>query len=270
MTLSWTAGAGATSHDVYLDTVNPPVAFLGNQAGTTFEPATLAPNTWYYWRIDELGSGGTAEGDVWSFKTGAGQATAPSPAHGEPGVVLMPTLQWTPGAGTDTQDIYFGTSEASVASATTTSASYEGNFAGGTSTFIAGPLSGMTFYYWRIDSVTPEGVTKGEVWQFRTGPSKASTPSPSDFATGIDVDTLLTWAAGTGGAKHDVYFGTSFTDVLNADTGDAEYAGRQPGTTFDPGGGLAADTWFYWRIDEVAADGTTVTTGDVWRFKTAP
>jgi hypothetical protein len=66
--LSWTAGPGAISHDVYFGTSNPP-PFLDNQSLTTFDPGTLAYNTSYYWRIDELNSSGTTTGTVWSFIT---------------------------------------------------------------------------------------------------------------------------------------------------------------------------------------------------------
>ena len=42
--LSWTAGSGATSHDVYFGTSSPGT-FLGNQTATTFEPGTMANGT---------------------------------------------------------------------------------------------------------------------------------------------------------------------------------------------------------------------------------
>lgn len=72
--LGWTAGAWADGHDVYFGT-NPtpgPGEFQGNQAETTFDPGSLAPNTMYYWRIDETNGYGTTTGEVWSFTTGAG------------------------------------------------------------------------------------------------------------------------------------------------------------------------------------------------------
>jgi hypothetical protein len=65
-TLSWSAGFGATSHDVYFGTTYPPEA-RGNQSGTTFNPGTLALTTTYYWRIDEVGGSGTIIGDDWNF-----------------------------------------------------------------------------------------------------------------------------------------------------------------------------------------------------------
>ena len=67
--LGWTAGSNANSHDVYFGTA-PPGDFKGNQAGTTFDPGVLQPNTTYYWRIDEVNDAGTTAGTVWSFKTG--------------------------------------------------------------------------------------------------------------------------------------------------------------------------------------------------------
>jgi len=65
--LSWSAGDGAISHDVYFGTEGN--EFQGNQTGTSFDPGTLEMETAYSWRIDEINSGGTATGDVWTFTT---------------------------------------------------------------------------------------------------------------------------------------------------------------------------------------------------------
>ncbi|MHC4537619.1 MAG: hypothetical protein ACYS6K_27110, partial [Planctomycetota bacterium] len=66
--LSWMAGAGATSHDVYFGTSSPP-PYIGSQSLTTFDPGTMAYLTKYYWRIDEFNTCGTITGTVWSFTT---------------------------------------------------------------------------------------------------------------------------------------------------------------------------------------------------------
>ena len=69
--LNWTAGALASSHDVYFGT-NPvpgPGEFQGNQAGTTFDPGSLASAMTYYWRIDEVNDDGTTTGPIWGFTT---------------------------------------------------------------------------------------------------------------------------------------------------------------------------------------------------------
>jgi len=65
--LSWSAGDGAISHDVYFGTNGS--EFQGNQTGTSFDPGTLAMETTYSWRVDEINADGTETGDVWSFTT---------------------------------------------------------------------------------------------------------------------------------------------------------------------------------------------------------
>lgn len=65
--LSWSAGAGATSHDVYFGPVDPP-AFAGNQAAVTFDPVgDLTRGATYFWRVDERNAAGATPGPVWSF-----------------------------------------------------------------------------------------------------------------------------------------------------------------------------------------------------------
>ena len=72
--LSWTPGSGATSHDVYIDVVNPP-SFICNQTATTFDPGWLGTGITYYWRIDEVNGWGKTEGTIWTFTS----ATEPPP-----------------------------------------------------------------------------------------------------------------------------------------------------------------------------------------------
>jgi chitodextrinase/pimeloyl-ACP methyl ester carboxylesterase len=66
--LSWTAGSGANSHDVYFGTVSPGT-YRGDQTEMTYDTGTMANNTTYYWRIDEKNDGDTITGNVWSFTT---------------------------------------------------------------------------------------------------------------------------------------------------------------------------------------------------------
>jgi len=68
VTLSWMPGLTAASHDVYFGESSPP-AFIGNQAGTSYDPGMLVKGKTYYWQIDEVEADGTTKhtGDVWSF-----------------------------------------------------------------------------------------------------------------------------------------------------------------------------------------------------------
>ena len=69
--LSWMPGAASISHDVYFGTTDTPT-FTRNQTDSTYEPGTLAENTTYFWRIDEVNNLGTTIGISWSFTTEKG------------------------------------------------------------------------------------------------------------------------------------------------------------------------------------------------------
>jgi hypothetical protein len=65
--LAWLAGRGALSHRISLGTESP--AFQREQPGLTF-PASAAPREHgrtYFWRVDEVGNGGSATGSLWRF-----------------------------------------------------------------------------------------------------------------------------------------------------------------------------------------------------------
>lgn len=66
--LSWIAGRNAESHNVYLDTSNPP-DFVKNKRTPTLDTGRLEPNTLYYWRVDAVTADGIVPGEVWSFRT---------------------------------------------------------------------------------------------------------------------------------------------------------------------------------------------------------
>jgi hypothetical protein len=91
-------------------------------------------------------------------------------------------------------------------------------------------------------------------------PGPASNPTPLDATVGHASNTDLSWTAGVDAVSRNVYFGT------NPSPGASEFRGNQTATTFDPG--TLANGTYYWRIDEVNADGTT--TGPVWSFAVGP
>ncbi|MBN2133528.1 MAG: LamG domain-containing protein [Sedimentisphaerales bacterium] len=106
-----------------------------------------------------------------------------------------------------------------------------------------------------------EIMTRGE------DPRKAGAPSPGNGSVAtLTVAQTLSWSAGQGASQHDVYFGTDAEAVGTADNSSPEFQGSQPGTSF-PLAGLVefGGGDYYWRIDEVAADGA-VQTGYLWKF----
>jgi hypothetical protein len=68
-TLSWSGAASGVTFDVYLDTVNPPVAKVATgQSAASYAPAMLEATT-YYWKVVAFNAGGQTAGPVWSFLT---------------------------------------------------------------------------------------------------------------------------------------------------------------------------------------------------------
>ncbi|MFB0524190.1 MAG: alkaline phosphatase, partial [Phycisphaerae bacterium] len=267
-TLSWIRGAGAVSHDVYFgesfNDVNDGIGgtFQGNQTETSFTVGLaefpysdgLVPDTTYYWRIDEvndLDPNSPCKGDVWSFMTGPGYATQPDPANNAVGVAIDATLSWLPGLTAATRDVYFGTSSPPPFIRNQAESSYD-----------PGPLEVGTTYYWRIDEIEADGTTiyTGDIWIFTIAPGYATQPDPANDGFVVVLDTTLSWLPGPTAATHDVYFGTS---------SPPPFIGNQTAASFDPGP-LEFGTTYYWQIDEVEADGTTVYTGDIWSFTIAP
>jgi len=127
------------------------------------------------------------------------------------------------------------------------------------------------FFRGLIDDVRlySKALTEAEIAEAMRGdPLLAAALEPSPVAT-VDIREAasLRWLAGSTAATHDVYFGTDKDAVAAADRDAPEYQGNQPGTSL-PLGGLVefGGGAYYWRIDEVEADGTTIHQGAPWKF----
>jgi len=94
--------------------------------------------------------------------------------------------------------------------------------------------------------------------------------SPGRDAVGIDPDVVLRWQPSPITETSDVYFGTSFDDVSNADRGDPRgvlVSQGQTASTYDPEGLLEFGQRYFWRIDEVTSPPESIVhQGIVWSF----
>jgi hypothetical protein len=90
--------------------------------------------------------------------------------------------------------------------------------------------------------------------------TKATKSQPRDGVTiGLTSVSKLKWKAGVNAKSHKVYFGTKIDELsLLAEV-------QSPGCDELPE--LEEGAKYYWRVDEVWADGTVIT-GDVWSFTT--
>jgi len=107
-------------------------------------------------------------------------------------------------------------------------------------------------------------ISGDEIYKIYTG-GRAINPNPADDAKYVHLDTHISWKAALDVNLHDVYMGTSFDDVNNADTLSSVYKGQHDSNSYDPCG-LESDTTYYWRIDEVN-DNNTIK-GNIWKFTT--
>lgn len=91
-TLTWTAAAGASSYDVYLDTNNPPTTLVATVSGTSYtvSPA-LSYNTTYYWYVVPKNCAGAATGC--SANTTSFTTSPPPPANDECSGAITVTTQ---------------------------------------------------------------------------------------------------------------------------------------------------------------------------------
>jgi Gylcosyl hydrolase family 115 C-terminal domain len=281
VSLSWSPGETAASHDVYLgdnfDDVNGATpdsnTFRGNQTGTYYVaglpgyayPDGLVPGTTYYWRIDEVNDADPNspwKGPVWSFSIPPKTAYNPAPADGAESVAVDTTLTWTAGFQTKLHYVYLGDNFDDVNSATV-------GMPQGTTTYTPSGLKKAKTYYWRVDEFDGAGTYKGDVWSFTTEGAVRG-PNPANGAVDVKPTTLLTWTAGAPAASHEVYFGTDADAVKNATKISPEYKGSKAlgDESYDPGK-LDLETSYYWRIDEVnAANADSPWKGNVWSFTT--
>jgi hypothetical protein len=281
VTLGWSPGDFAASHDVYFgdnfeDVENGAAdTFRGNQplettfyiagfAGFAF-PDGLVPGTTYYWRIDEVNEADPNspwKGNIWSFTIPPRTAYNPLPADGaefvDPNNLV---LSWTPGYGGKQHTVYIGDDFDQVNNA-------EGGTSQGPTTYTAGTLELGKVYYWRVDEDDAVNIYKGDVWSFTT-PGAVGNPVPANGAVDVKMTATLSCTAADSAVSHEVYFGNDKDAVRNADKNSPEYKGSKAlgDESYDPGK-LSWYANYYWRIDEIDNVGNTQK-GPLWSFMTA-
>jgi len=283
VSLGWTPGDFAASHDVYFSDNLADVealaaeASLGNRPSTNFVagfpgfpyPEGLVPGTTYYWRIVEVNESNPEspwKGTVWSFMIAPKTSYNPNPADGAESVDLDVWLSWEPGLGAMLHHMYFGDNFADVNDGT--GGMYKGPMS--FSEYTPGTLKLAKTYYWRVDEFDAIETYKGHVWSFTTQGAVGSL-KPSNGAVDVKQTQIITWSPSVYAASHELYFGTDKDAVKSADTGSPEYKGTRDlgAETYDPGK-LEWDTTYYWRIDEVNnANTDSPWVGPVWSFTTA-
>ena len=255
-TLSWTAGAGATSHDVYFGVTSPP-PLVTNTAGATHIPGTLLPNKKYFWKVVAKIGGGTAGSGIWSFTTQAGlvppaKPLLTAPANNAAAAPLPVILKWKAVAGATSYDVYLGTAATPPLIASVTGINYTPN----TNLITTG-----TIYYWFVVAKNGSGAAASLTWKFKTkaAPNPPKNPNPVNLATGVSRTPTLQWSAAAGATSYDVYIGT-----VPGLSGPPTF--NTTGTTYTPSTALLAGKKYYWKV--VARSATGKASSAVWSFTT--
>jgi len=135
----------------------------------------------------------------------------------------------------------------------------------GTGSPVSGEIDDLRIYDKSLTAEEVRLAMRGDI-------TLAWNPSPANGSTPYIRDVLpLSWSPGDKASGHDVYFGTDFDTVSDADASDTDgiYRGRQSTTIYNPPEGVE---WgggpYYWRVDEYNTDGTT-SKGTVWTFTVA-
>ena len=125
---------------------------------------------------------------------------------------------------------------------------------------------------WESPTITQEAIPSQYLSVERPFPRK---PDPADGTIIKDTWVPLSWEPGDYAASHNIYIGEDQDEVL-AGTGDT-FKVNQTNTDYAVGfigfpypDGVVKGTTYYWRIEDIEADGTTTHSGPVWSFTIAP
>ncbi|MEA3226690.1 MAG: hypothetical protein U9Q07_12140, partial [Planctomycetota bacterium] len=170
------------------------------------------------------------------------------------------TFSWTAGFASKLHTIYLGDNYDEVSNAT------DGTPLG-TASYDPGTLEREKVLYWRVDEFDGFETHKGDIWAFTT-PGAVGNPQPANGAVDVQMNSMLSWTTADNAASHELYFGADADAVKNATTASPEYIGPKAlgAESYDPGG-LAWNSSYAWRVDEVYPTGTVK--GLAWTFTAA-
>ena len=196
VTITWTAGTGATSSlirygtstGVYTTTIDP--------AASPQTISSLVNGTPVYYQVGAKNAGGT----TWSVEYSVTPAALPQAPTGISATAGngQSTISWTAGTGGTSSSIRYGT----------VSGSYPSQLNSVSSPYtITGLANGTTIYY-QVGAVNGGGTTWSA--QYSILPTAAAPTSASSItATAGNGQATITWTAGAGAASSLIRYGTT-------------------------------------------------------------
>jgi len=178
--LTWIAGAGATTNNVYIGDDEDAVAQGTIAAVETTEASlvvgipdaplapSLTPGTTYFWRVDAVVDDTILIGNVWSFSVAPETAYGPAPADGARVMGPNVILNWHAGLGAIVHYVTVGESFDEVDTAELGLGAELAE-----TTLDIGPQASGEIIYWRVDELNGDTgeFIQGSVWSFVTAMS---------------------------------------------------------------------------------------------------
>ncbi len=134
-----------------------------------------------------------------------------------------------------------------------------------------GPVGGS--FIGSIDDIRiyNHALTQTEIRELIPLELYATLPYPRNGAKDVSDNPTLTWRSGINRAQHELYIGTSPSEVMSAEVTSSDiYQGRQAVDSYTFPEPLEWGETYYWRIDEVNdAQPGSPWKGDVWGFTVA-
>lgn len=259
LTLSWHPVTGASKYRVQVSTTSDfatTVFDVSNLSTNSYSWSNFAYNTTYYWRVCGVEAGGEGEWATGHFTTRVQAPTLIAPLYDATGVALRPTLSWVGASnvlhqlevsGTSTFDHLIVTAERSG-----TSVSY----------VMPVTLSPQTRYYWRVRSVSGEEASEWVVYRFTTGGNAVVLKAPAERGLNVDVRPTFQWNAYDGALEYRLQvseFQDFSTLAIQATTS---------GTSYQAPVNLLYNKRYYWRVQAVTQNDSSVWHSPPWSFTT--
>ena len=246
--LTWAAGSGATSYNVYRGTTaggESTTAVATGVTSTSYTNTGLTNGTAYFYKVKSVNASGTsAYSNEASATPSAGSVPATPTGLAATAGNTQVALTWTAASGATSYNVYRGTTaggESTTAVATgVTSTSYTNT----------GLTNGTTYYY-KVKAVNTVG-TSGYSNEASAQPHVSAPPAPTGLgASPGNAQVSLSWSASSGATSYNVYRGTS----AGGESATAIATGVT--STSYTNTGLTNGTTYYYKVAAVSSGGTS-------------
>ena len=253
-TLMWSSSTGTDQYHLQVSTDSLFTSVVLNDSTLTAasrQTPTLEYKKTYNWRIAAKNSAGSsAYSTVYQFTTKNPVPSVPvlaTPSNGATAVDLTPTLTWNAATGAERYRVQLATDSLFTSivlnDSTITTTSRQ-----------VSTLEYQKLYYWRVAAINSTGSSTYSIpFRFTTKNGVPSAPilaTPSNGATGVNLDPVLTWNAVAGATQYrlQVAIDSSFSTIIINDSTIT--------TTSNQMSGLDYQQKYYWKVSAKNNNGT--------------